>query len=51
MKVRFTAYSNPTNFLHIAAKLLPWPWGLTVLVFAVGLFGAFAAPPDYQSRA
>ena len=24
MKVGFSAYANPTNFLHIAAKLLPW---------------------------
>lgn len=48
MKVGFTAYANPTYFLHIAAKLLPWLWGLTALAFALGLFGAFTAPPDYQ---
>ena len=48
LKVGFIAYANPANFLHIAAKLLPWLWGLTALAFALGLFGAFTAPPDYQ---
>jgi heme exporter protein C len=48
LKPGFTAYSNPTNFLHVAAKLLPWPWRLTALAFALGLFGTFTAPPDYQ---
>ena len=48
MKVGFIAYANPANFLHIAAKLLPWLWGLTALAFGLGLFGAFTAPPDYQ---
>ena len=35
-------------FLNISAKLLPWLWGLTASAFALGLFGAFTAPPDYQ---
>ncbi|MBR0914948.1 heme ABC transporter permease [Bradyrhizobium japonicum] len=48
LKLSFTAYSNPGNFLRIAAKLLPWLWGSTTFAFALGLFGAFAAPPDYQ---
>ena len=48
MKVGFIAYANPTNVLHVAAKLLPWLWALTALAFALGLFGAFTAPPDYQ---
>ena len=48
MKAIFTTYSNPTNFLQIAVKLLPWLWSLTALVFALGLFGTFTAPPDYQ---
>jgi heme exporter protein C len=48
LKAIFTTYSNPTNFLQIAAKLLPWLWSLTALVFALGLFGTFTVPPDYQ---
>ena len=48
LKVSFTAYSNPRNFLSIAARLLPWLWGSTAFAFALGLFGTFAAPPDYQ---
>jgi heme exporter protein C len=48
LKLSFTAYSNPGNFLRIAAKLLPWLWGSTAFAFALGLFGTFAAPPDYQ---
>ena len=48
MKAIFTTYSSPTNFLQIAAKLLPWLWSLTALVFALGLFGTFTVPPDYQ---
>jgi heme exporter protein C len=48
LKPSFTAYSNPTNFLYIAAKVLPWRWGLTALAFALGLFGTFTAPPDFQ---
>jgi heme exporter protein C len=48
LKLSFTVYSNPGNFLRIAAKLLPWLWGSTVFAFALGLFGTFDAPPDYQ---
>ena len=44
----FTAYSNPGDFLRIAAKLLPWLWGSTALALALGLLGTFTAPPDYQ---
>ncbi len=43
-----TAYANPTKFLRLAGKLLPWLWGATALALAVGLYGAFTAPPDYQ---
>ncbi|MEY9161589.1 heme ABC transporter permease [Bradyrhizobium japonicum] len=48
MKLSFAAYSNPGNFVRIAAKLLPLLWASTVFAFALGLFGAFSAPPDYQ---
>src|SRR3954449_474890 len=48
LKLSFIAYSNPGNFMRIAAKLLPWLWGSTAFAFALGLFGTFAAPADYQ---
>lgn len=48
LKLNFTAYSNPGNFVRIAAKLLPWLWASTAFAFVVGLLGTFAAPPDYQ---
>lgn len=43
-----TTYANPTNFLRLAGKLLPWLWGLSALTLAVGLYMTFTAPADYQ---
>lgn len=46
------ALANPTRFLALVARALPWLVGLTVLAFAVGLFQVFAlAPDDYQQGA
>jgi heme exporter protein C len=42
-------YANPTRFLSLTRRLLPWLSRVTLLLLAVGLFGAFfVAPPDYQ---
>jgi heme exporter protein C len=42
-------FANPTRFLSLANKALPYIWGITILLFIVGLYGALAtAPPDYQ---
>ncbi|MGI9405618.1 MAG: heme ABC transporter permease [Hyphomicrobiaceae bacterium] len=42
-------FSNPTRFMALSERLLPWFGGLTVLVLAAGLYAAFfIAPPDYQ---
>ena len=41
-------YANPTVFLRLAGRLLPWLAGATVLALAIGLYGTFEAPPDYQ---
>jgi heme exporter protein C len=42
-------FANPGRFLRLAAAVLPWTGGLTVLCLAVGLYlSLFAAPPDYQ---
>jgi heme exporter protein C len=42
-------YAAPVNFYPLAGKLLPWLTGLTVLLFAVGLYlSFFVAPTDFQ---
>lgn len=44
-------YANPTLFMGLAGRLLPWLAGVTVLLFAAGLYGAAMAPDDYQQGA
>ena len=42
-------FANPTRFLAIANKALPYIWAMTIILFAIGLYGALVtAPPDYQ---
>jgi heme exporter protein C len=43
--------ANPSRFLALAERLLPWLIGATVLAFAVGLQQAYGAPDDYQQGA
>ena len=43
--------ANPTIFMNFAARVLPWLIGLTVLLFAAGLYGSATAPDDYQQGA
>jgi heme exporter protein C len=44
--------ANPTRFLALAERLLPWLIATTVFAFAVGLTQAlFIAPDDYQQGA
>ena len=40
--------ANPTVFLAFVRRTLPALWALTALLFALGLWMAFSAPPDYQ---
>jgi heme exporter protein C len=41
--------ANPNRFLKMAAAVLPWVTGATIVLFALGLyFAIFASPPDYQ---
>jgi heme exporter protein C len=41
--------ANPTRFMALSGRLLPWVSGLAALLLAVGLYLAFfVAPPDYQ---
>ena len=42
-------YANPSNFLRLANALIPWLAALTLLLAAIGLYGAFfTSPADYQ---
>jgi heme exporter protein C len=43
--------ANPSRFLRLVAKLLPWLAAATLLAFAWGLNQMLAAPDDYQQGA
>jgi heme exporter protein C len=42
------AYANPKRFMELSSAMLPWLSAATVLLFGVGLYLSFTAPPDYQ---
>ena len=42
-------FANPARFMRLSNIFLPWTAGLTVLLFALGLYyGLYLAPEDYQ---
>jgi len=43
--------ANPTRFLSLTARLLPWLAGITALLLLIGLYQSAAAPDDYQQGA
>ena len=43
--------ANPTRFLRLVDRVLPWLAAATVIVFAIGLMQAMNAPDDYQQGA
>jgi heme exporter protein C len=45
---RLSDLANPTRFVALAGKLLPWMAAVTVLLFAVGLYLGFTTEGDYQ---
>jgi heme exporter protein C len=45
---RFSDLANPTRFLALVARLLPWLAAITALLFAVGLYLSFSTEGDYQ---
>jgi heme exporter protein C len=45
---RWTDIANPTRFVALADRVVPWLAGLTAIVLAAGLWMAFSAPADYQ---
>ena len=44
----WTEIANPTRFIALADRVVPWLGGLSVLLLAAGLWMGFAAPEDYQ---
>jgi heme exporter protein C len=41
--------ANPTRFMELSARMLPWTWGVAAVIIAYGLYlSFFVAPPDYQ---
>ena len=43
--------ANPTRFLALTARLLPWLAAATAILLAVGLYQSAMAPDDYQQGA
>ena len=43
--------ANPTRFLQLAGRLMPWLIGLTLIVLALGFYQSAMAPDDYQQGA
>jgi len=43
--------ANPSRFLSLAARVLPWLIGVTMLVLGYGLYRVYGAPDDYQQGA
>jgi len=45
----FDRFANPTRFLRLADTIQPWAAGLSLVLFASGLYCAlFSSPADYQ---
>ena len=45
---RLADLANPTRFLDLSGKVLPWLGAIALIVTAIGLAMGFAAPEDYQ---
>ncbi len=43
--------ANPSRFLTLANRAIPWLAGLTVILLAIGLYQSMLAPDDYQQGA
>jgi heme exporter protein C len=45
----FGQLANPTRFIALSGRVLPWLWTAAALLFAIGLYlSFFVAPADYQ---
>ena len=45
---KFSDLANPTRFLALAARILPFMAAATAILFAIGLYLSFATEGDYQ---
>src|SRR6201995_286751 len=43
--------ANPTKFLALTARILPWLTAATAILLAIGLYQSATAPDDYQQGA
>ncbi|HEY9359582.1 MAG TPA: cytochrome c biogenesis protein CcsA, partial [Xanthobacteraceae bacterium] len=43
--------ANPSRFLALTARALPWLAAVTGLAFAIGISQVYLAPDDYQQGA
>ena len=43
-----TSLANPTRFIGLAGRLIPWLAALSAIALVIGLYMAFTAPEDYQ---
>jgi heme exporter protein C len=48
---RLTDLANPTRFLALTARVLPWLVAITAILLAIGLYLSALAPDDYQQGA
>jgi heme exporter protein C len=47
--VSFSTLANPSFFMRLTDRVLPWLAGATAILLAIGLYlSLFVAPPDYQ---
>jgi heme exporter protein C len=46
-----TDFANPSRFLRLADRTIPWLGGVTLIAFAFGINQIMAAPNDYQQGA
>jgi len=48
-KINWYKFAAPANFYPLAGRMVPWFTGITIALFAVGLyFSFFVAPTDFQ---
>src|SRR5438128_5816041 len=48
-KINWYKFAAPANIYPLAGKMIPWFTGITIALFAVGLyFSFFVAPTDFQ---
>ncbi|MBW8908285.1 MAG: heme transporter HemC, partial [Mesorhizobium sp.] len=44
----WTDLANPTRFVGLADKVIPWLAGIATILLLVGLYMSFTAPEDFQ---